>query len=94
MLNWWRCYLMSKARELALLAITIFEVVVNEAGCKRVFSFVKQRVDDRQNRLGIEKTEKITKVCDLPSSYTYHSIMYLMAYRFVHISAQSTSRMA
>ncbi|KAF7329865.1 DUF659 domain-containing protein [Mycena kentingensis (nom. inval.)] len=56
---WWQGYLQTLTRELALLALTIFSIVVNQAAVERVFSFVKERTKDRRNRLGLPKAKKL-----------------------------------
>ncbi|KAJ7122587.1 ribonuclease H-like domain-containing protein [Mycena crocata] len=48
--------------ELATFALTILLVVVNQAGCERVFSDVKNTESPRRSRTGVAKLEKITKV--------------------------------
>ncbi|KAJ7074602.1 ribonuclease H-like domain-containing protein [Mycena amicta] len=60
--TWWQGYLKTDARDLALLAETIFGVVVNQAAVERVFSFVKETKKDRRNRLGLVKTKQILLV--------------------------------
>jgi hypothetical protein len=74
-LRFWKGFLTTTARPLAILATTIFLVVVNEAGCERVFSLVKETSKDRCNRLALEKIDKITKVrfCFLFSPSTFSS---------------------
>jgi hypothetical protein len=44
------------------MSITLFNVVVNQAGVERVFSFLKNTTKDHRNRLGLDKMEKILKV--------------------------------
>ncbi|KAJ7803397.1 hypothetical protein B0H14DRAFT_3777641 [Mycena olivaceomarginata] len=58
----WNGYLKTDARDLALMSITLFNVVVNQAGVERVFSFLKNTTKDHRNRLGLDKMEKILKV--------------------------------
>ncbi|KAJ6460569.1 ribonuclease H-like domain-containing protein, partial [Mycena sanguinolenta] len=53
--------LKGSTRELALFAILILKVVVNQAGCERVFSDVGNTQSPRRSRLKIEKLEKLTK---------------------------------
>jgi hypothetical protein len=48
--------------ELAQFAKMILTVVVNQAGCERVFSDLKIKQTQRRNRLGLAKLEKMTKV--------------------------------
>ncbi|KAJ6629669.1 ribonuclease H-like domain-containing protein [Mycena sp. CBHHK59/15] len=48
--------------ELPRFALTILRVVVNQAGCERVFSDVKNTESPRRSRLGLEKLEKMTKI--------------------------------
>ncbi|KAF8164281.1 hypothetical protein K438DRAFT_2067454 [Mycena galopus ATCC 62051] len=54
--------LKASAGELALFAITILKVVVNQAGCERVFSDVGNIESPRRSRTALAKLEKITKV--------------------------------
>jgi hypothetical protein len=56
---------MAETRELAAFAILLLKVVVNQAGCERVFSDLKVKQTDRRNRLGLAKLEKMTKVSSL-----------------------------
>ncbi|KAJ7158190.1 ribonuclease H-like domain-containing protein [Mycena crocata] len=48
--------------ELARFAIIILNIVANQAGCERTFSRTKVEQSDHRNRLGLEKTDKRTKV--------------------------------
>ncbi|KAJ6563171.1 hypothetical protein B0H10DRAFT_1966265 [Mycena sp. CBHHK59/15] len=48
--------------ELARFAIIILNIVANQAGCKRTFLRTKVEQADHRNRLGLEKTDKWTKV--------------------------------
>ncbi|KAJ7445390.1 ribonuclease H-like domain-containing protein [Mycena galericulata] len=57
----WKGFLKTEARELALMSITLFGIIVNQAGVERVFSFLKETTKDRRNRLGLAKTEKVLK---------------------------------
>ncbi|KAF8190313.1 ribonuclease H-like domain-containing protein [Mycena galopus ATCC 62051] len=54
--------LKASAGELALFAITILKVVVNQAGCERVFSDVGNTKSPRRSQTALAKLEKITKV--------------------------------
>ena len=64
---WWNGYLQStKAKDLTLLAIIIFEIVMNEAGCEWVFSLVKETTKDQRNQMKLDKVEKVTKVSAEP----------------------------
>ena len=49
--------------ELAEFAILILKIIVNQAGCERVFSDLKVKQTQRRNRLKLAKLEKMTKVC-------------------------------
>ena len=53
--------LIASAEELATFATTVLKVVVNQAGCKRVFSDVGNTESPRRSRTGLAKLEKITK---------------------------------
>ncbi|KAJ6527545.1 ribonuclease H-like domain-containing protein [Mycena sp. CBHHK59/15] len=48
--------------ELARFAIIILNIVANQAGCERTFSRTKVEQSDHCNRLGLEKTDKRTKI--------------------------------
>jgi chromosome condensin MukBEF MukE localization factor len=48
--------------ELASFAKLLLKVVVNQAGCERVFSDLKVKQTQRCNRLGLNKLAKMTKV--------------------------------
>lgn len=37
-------------------------IVVNQAGCERLFSDLKNTQGDKRTRLGLQKLEKLTKV--------------------------------
>ncbi|KAJ6603954.1 ribonuclease H-like domain-containing protein [Mycena sp. CBHHK59/15] len=48
--------------ELAEFAIVILNIVANQAGCEHTFSRTKVEQKDHRNRLGLDKTEKRTKI--------------------------------
>jgi len=48
--------------ELSEFAITLLEIVVNQAGCEHLFSDLKVKQAACHNRLNIPKFEKMTKV--------------------------------
>jgi hypothetical protein len=48
--------------ELAYFAKLLLTVVVNQAGCERVFSDLKVKQTQRRNQLGLNKLSKMTKV--------------------------------
>ena len=48
--------------ELAKFAVILLKIVVNQAGCERVFSDLKIKQTQHRNRLGLDKLEKMTKV--------------------------------
>ncbi|KAK7042800.1 ribonuclease H-like domain-containing protein [Favolaschia claudopus] len=50
------------AGELAPFAITILKVVVNQAGCERVFSDVGNMQSPRRSRLQLQKLDKMAKI--------------------------------
>ncbi|KAF5343814.1 hypothetical protein D9758_016207 [Tetrapyrgos nigripes] len=52
----------AEIRELAFFAIKIFKIVVNSAGCERLFSDTKFRQSPRRNRLGLKKLQKLHMV--------------------------------
>ncbi|KAJ7576503.1 hypothetical protein C8J56DRAFT_900019 [Mycena floridula] len=52
----------SKLRELATFVIRLLKVVVNQAGCKRLFSDVKIKQTDHRVRITLDKLGRMTKV--------------------------------
>jgi len=50
--------------ELSSFAKILLTIVANQVGCERLFSDVGNTQGTRQTRLGREKLEKITKVCN------------------------------
>jgi hypothetical protein len=48
--------------ELVDFAILLLKIVVNQAGCERVFSDIKVKQTQRRNRLKLAKLDKMTKV--------------------------------
>ena len=48
--------------ELANFAQLLLRIVVNQAGCERLFSDLKNKQSDKRTRLGLEKLEKKAKV--------------------------------
>jgi hypothetical protein len=52
---------MPEVAELAKFAVILLKIVVNQAGCERVFSDMKIKQTQRRNRLGIPKLSKMTK---------------------------------
>lgn len=52
----------SETKELSRFAVDIFKIVVNQAGCERVFSDLKIKQTQRRNRLSLAKLDKMTKV--------------------------------
>jgi hypothetical protein len=72
-ITFWKGYLKTEARDLALMSITLFGIIINQAAVERVFSFVKETAKDRRNRLGLAKSEKILKVSgQLYSNYKFN----------------------
>ena len=59
----WEAFMSAETQELAEFAIRLLKIVVNQAGCERLFSDLKIKQTDRRNRLGLAKLEKMTKVC-------------------------------
>jgi hypothetical protein len=51
--------------ELSRFAVMILKVVVNQAGCERVFSDVGNIESPRRSRTALAKLEKITKACSI-----------------------------
>jgi hypothetical protein len=49
--------------ELARFGVILLKIVVNQAGCERVFSNLKIKQTQYHNCLGLDKLEKMTKVC-------------------------------
>ncbi|KAJ7077492.1 ribonuclease H-like domain-containing protein [Mycena epipterygia] len=58
----WVAFRTPEIAELADFAIMILKIIVNQAGCERVFSDLKVKQTQRRNRLKLEKLDKMTKV--------------------------------
>lgn len=50
--------------ELSNLAKILLTIVANQAGCERLFLDIGNTQGTQRTRLGLEKLEKITKVCN------------------------------
>jgi hypothetical protein len=72
------------------MSMTLFSVVVNQAGVERVFSFLKKTTKDHRNRLGIEKMEKTLKVCTI--QLIMQTLDYRRCHRFMPKFVRSTAR--
>ncbi|KAJ6623009.1 hypothetical protein B0H10DRAFT_1944306 [Mycena sp. CBHHK59/15] len=60
----WEVFAGSSAlAELADFAITILQIVANQAGCEHTFSRTKVEESDHRNQLSLEKIERQTKAC-------------------------------
>jgi hypothetical protein len=79
--------------ELATFAQLILTVVANQAGCERTFSDLKIKQAQRQNRLHLEKLDKMTKV-DLCDDWCCQPIdLKNFDFRLVPVSKQSTKHL-
>jgi hypothetical protein len=63
----WTGFLATDVSDLAQFALTLLKIVVNQAGCERVFSDLKIKQTHRRARLGLQKLDKMTKVSDICS---------------------------
>ncbi|KAJ7253812.1 ribonuclease H-like domain-containing protein [Mycena rebaudengoi] len=73
--------------ELADFAILLLQIVVNQAGCERVFSDLKIKQTQRRNRLKLEKLEKMTKIgSDIKTDHRERGLIKLNEKRKVHKS--------
>ncbi|KAJ6618961.1 hypothetical protein B0H10DRAFT_2217227 [Mycena sp. CBHHK59/15] len=73
--------------ELVDFAITLLKIVVNQAGVEHVFSDVKVKQTQRQNRLKLLKLDKMTKVgADIKSDHLECGLVALRTARNVHKS--------
>ncbi|KAJ7760892.1 ribonuclease H-like domain-containing protein [Mycena maculata] len=76
--------------ELADFAIMILKIVVNQAGCERVFSDLKVKQTQRRNRLKLEKLDKMTKIgADLKTDHQERGLIKLRNPRQVHKSTDA-----
>jgi hypothetical protein len=69
----WVALRTAETAELADFALTILKIVVNQAGCERVFSDLKVKQTQRRNRLKLEKLDKMTKVSHAVIAFISHS---------------------
>ena len=58
----WDAFEMREISELCHLAKLLLSVIVNQAGCERLFSDLGNTQGTRRTQLGIQKLEKMTKV--------------------------------
>jgi hypothetical protein len=58
----WDAFETEEISELCEFAKMLLKIVVNQAGCERLFSDVGNTQGDRRTRLGLHKLEKMTKV--------------------------------
>ncbi|KAJ7257399.1 ribonuclease H-like domain-containing protein [Mycena rebaudengoi] len=73
--------------ELADFTIILLKIVVNQAGCERVFSDLKIKQTQRRNRLKQEKLEKMTKIgADIKTDHRERGLVKLREKRKVHKS--------
>ncbi|KAJ6624566.1 ribonuclease H-like domain-containing protein [Mycena sp. CBHHK59/15] len=57
----WVAFKTEQIAELADYAVLLLKIVVNQAGCERVFSDIKVKQTQRRNRLKLAKLDKMTK---------------------------------
>lgn len=59
----WEAFETDEISELCEFAKTLLRIVPNQAGCERLFSDIGNTQGTRRTRTGLEKLEKMTKVC-------------------------------
>ncbi|KAJ7223699.1 ribonuclease H-like domain-containing protein [Mycena rebaudengoi] len=76
--------------ELAQFAILLLKIVVNQAGCERVFSDLKVKQTQRRNRLKLQKLDKMTKIgADIKADQRERGLIKLRDKRKVHKSTDA-----
>lgn len=74
----WEAFKTEEISELCKFAKTLLRIVVNQAGCERLFSDVGNTQGDRRTRIAVQKLEKITKVllsfCIKTTHLIYHYV--------------------
>ncbi|KAJ6609923.1 hypothetical protein B0H10DRAFT_1954223 [Mycena sp. CBHHK59/15] len=76
--------------ELAQFAIMLLKIVVNQAGCERVFSDLKVKKTQRHNQLKLEKLDKMTKTgADIKADQQEHGLIKLRDKHKVHKSTDT-----
>lgn len=90
----WDAFETEGISELSNFAKMLLTIVVNQAGCERLFSDIGNTQGTRRTRLGLEKLEKITKVVTIFSNlHTSFCTKYYIL-RSDPISRLHTSRTA
>jgi hypothetical protein len=84
-IEYWHGFRSGTTAELAELALRILSIVVNTAGCERVFSDMGEKKGDRCNRLCDEKVEKMVKVLRI-CLYLFNMAVLIFPSRFMLIS--------
>ncbi|KAJ7882909.1 ribonuclease H-like domain-containing protein [Mycena leptocephala] len=73
--------------ELVDFAILLLKIVVNQAGCERVFSDIKVKQTQRRNRLKLAKLDKMTKIgADIKADHLERGLTIFRDKRKVHTS--------
>ncbi|KAJ7175140.1 ribonuclease H-like domain-containing protein [Mycena crocata] len=76
--------------ELADFAILLLKIVVNQAGCERVFSDLKVKQTQRRNRLKLKKLDKMTKIgADIKADQQERGLLKIRTKRTVHKSTET-----
>ncbi|KAJ6600160.1 ribonuclease H-like domain-containing protein [Mycena sp. CBHHK59/15] len=79
--------------ELAQFAIMLLKIVVNQAGCERVFSDLKVKQTQCRNRLKLEKLDKMTKTgADIKADQRERGLIKLRDKHKVHKSTDTLKR--
>lgn len=76
--------------ELADFALMLFKIVVNQAGCERVFSDLKIKQTHHRVRLGLPKLAKMTKIgTDIKAEHRANGLVKERGKRGVHKSVET-----
>ncbi|KAJ7300362.1 hypothetical protein DFH08DRAFT_828525 [Mycena albidolilacea] len=86
----WVAFRTPAVAELTDFAITLLKIVVNQAGCERVFSDLKVKQTQRRNRLKLEKLGKMTKIgAEIRADQIERGVIKLRTKRVVHKSTDA-----
>ncbi|KAJ7589139.1 hypothetical protein C8J56DRAFT_1075543 [Mycena floridula] len=93
-LRFWKVYLQSSdVGELAWFATLLLKIVVNQAGCERVFSHLKIQQTDHRSGIKLVKLEKMTKVgADIKMEHHKDGITKRRSARQNHASVEKLLR--
>jgi hypothetical protein len=75
----WVAFRTAETAELADFALTILKILVNQAGCERIFSDLKVKQTQRRNQLKLEKLDKMTRLSHPPSLLLFRILTLLVS---------------